>query len=306
MLVLSMRHSSQIPARPATPRPAQSSPKIDKLPDGAPYYPCRHPAMKTSVHLILGAVLICSTSAHSQRFGGPGGGKGRDGHRPIHPVERVLDTNRNGKLSSNEIALAGENLVRLDANEDGQLTGDEYDPALPGGERGFGAPRKREIRGGNFNPPPHPIALALDTNNDAILDHAELRQAAATLLELDANRDGSLAAEEIHPSGHPRRNPQPGGEMPELHRKFGQSRPHPAPKTQTAQVSNSEAVRRFMSLDVDKNGRISHEEIPDRLADLMRADANRDGYVTRPEATDFVEQLRPAKSADTTPRPRSF
>lgn len=54
-----------------------------------------------------------------------------DGHRPPPRVIAVIDENRDGVLSAEEIANASEALKQLDRNEDGQLTQEELRPPPP-------------------------------------------------------------------------------------------------------------------------------------------------------------------------------
>jgi EF hand len=84
--------------------------------------------------------------------GGPfgRGGPGRPGFRP--PLMEVLDANHDGIIDADEIANASNALKKLDKNNDGKITPDEYRP--PG--RGPAGPR-----GGGFGPgdrprPPRP------------------------------------------------------------------------------------------------------------------------------------------------------
>lgn len=43
-----------------------------------------------------------------------------------------------------------------------------------------------------------------------------------------------------------------------------------------------------MSLDRDGDGKVSRSEIPRSLSGLLQADANKDGYITRAEATSYI------------------
>ena len=64
------------------------------------------------------------------RFGGRGGGSAMD------PLFRAIDRDRDGALTEAEIAGAPEALKTLDANGDGQLSGDEIRPPFMRGFRG--------------------------------------------------------------------------------------------------------------------------------------------------------------------------
>lgn len=77
----------------------------------------------------------------------------------------------------------------------------------PGGPRDFpGGPGGP----GDFRPPPDPLREALDTNHDQELDAEEIKNAAQSLLKLDADRDGRLNHEEMRPP-HPPEMRGPGG-----------------------------------------------------------------------------------------------
>ena len=78
---------------------------------------------------------------------------------------------------------------------------------FPGGPRDFpGGPGGP----GDFRPPPDPLREALDTNHDQELDAEEIKNAAQSLLKLDADRDGRLNHEEMRPP-HPPEMRGPGG-----------------------------------------------------------------------------------------------
>ena len=53
----------------------------------------------------------------------------------------------------------------------------------------------------------------------------------------------------------------------------------------------------MMSLDKNGDGRLTEEEVPSRLRGLMQADANKDGAVTRVEATTYVNKLRNSRNS---------
>lgn len=66
----------------------------------------------------------------------------------------------------------------------------------PGGERGGpGGPGGRR--------PMNPIIVALDLNNDGMLDADEIAKASASLKKLDKNGDGNITPEEYRPPGGP-------------------------------------------------------------------------------------------------------
>lgn len=84
----------------------------------------------------------------------------------MNPLMQTLDVNKDGELSSEEIAGAAAALKKLDKNGDGKLSAEEIRPAFGDGERG--GPR---------------------SENTA--------EALARLMAFDKNGDGKLAADEL-------------------------------------------------------------------------------------------------------------
>lgn len=218
--------------------------------------------------------LISALTLPAQPFNG-----NRPGGRPPHVMEQTLDSNSDYTLDVTELAEAGNNLRRLDQDGDGELGKDEFEmPGPPGG----------------FGPPTHPFAKALDRNGDEVIDRDEMAKAAESLLQLDENGDGRISDQESHPRGRPLRD---GGGQ----RMFRAAVSGPAGQGgrpgRAQPTTNPEAVQRFMSLDRNGDDVITRNEVPDRLADLMLADADGDGHVSRSEARFFVDRLRPAVGA---------
>lgn len=67
------------------------------------------------------------------------GGEGREGRGrggPFDPLRRALDRDGDGAISASEISAAPEALTTLDANQDGQLANDEFQPVFGRGRGG--------------------------------------------------------------------------------------------------------------------------------------------------------------------------
>ena len=111
--------------------------------------------MKTSLKSFIALAFIGSATwliaqDNPPPMDGPGGPEGPGGpgmgHRPPPPIIAVLDVNRDGVISADEIANASKALKKLDRNGDGELTRDELHPPRPDGP-GMGGP-------GSDGPPP--------------------------------------------------------------------------------------------------------------------------------------------------------
>ena len=129
--------------------------------------------MKTvSQPLFLAILLITSTDEPSAQ---PFGGGDQIFNHPQHPLDLALDLDSDRTLNQEEIKRASRSLLQMDKNGNDRLEQNEYEPFVPANV-------------GRMRPPPHPIADALDTNGDRIIDRLEIEAAERVLAPLD--RDG--------------------------------------------------------------------------------------------------------------------
>lgn len=97
--------------------------------------------------LAISLFAAITATAQPGGFGsgrGPGGAGGQDdsgGFTRVHPVIEALDADADGVISAKEIEKAAKALKKLDKNEDGRLTEDEFRPNAPAaGPRPSGRP----------------------------------------------------------------------------------------------------------------------------------------------------------------------
>ena len=146
--------------------------------------------------------------------------------------------------------------------------------------------------------PMNPLIRALDTDGDGEISAAELEKAATALKALDRNNDGKLTEDELRgpggggpggpggPGGRGGPGGGPGGPG-------GRGGPggQPGEGAGDRAPSVEETVARYLSLDANKDGKLTKDEVPERMQGFFtRADADGDGIVTKEELTKMAEQ----------------
>jgi Ca2+-binding EF-hand superfamily protein len=121
------------------------------------------------------------------------------------------------------------------------------------------------------------VLAALDRNRDGKLDQNEIDMAVVALRRMDANKDGTISADEmVAPTRSPGRRPDgppPGGE--------GGDRPRRG------------SAPNFAELDKDSDGKISKEEAPERMKERFgQMDQNGDGYLDKEEQDRIAQFIR--------------
>lgn len=125
----------------------------------------------------------------------------------------------------------------------------------------------RQARGGPGGGRPgmmrmSPSMRILDIDQDGVISAAEILQASANLAKLDVNHDGKITEEEVRPQG--RGGGGGGGD--------------------TASASPEETVAMFMKFDRNGDGKLTKDEVPERMQGIFaRNDTNEDGVLTREE-----------------------
>ncbi|MEY2724344.1 MAG: hypothetical protein RLZZ458_211 [Planctomycetota bacterium] len=151
-------------------------------------------------------------------------------------------------------------------------------PRRPGGERpeGRGRPGLPGAGQGGARLGMLPIMKALDADQDGTLSAAEIQNASKALAALDKNSDGMLSAEEMRPD--PSMMARPG--QPGAAGTPGQPGRPGAGGAPTGEM----LTRMFDARDTDKDGKLSGDEIPERMREnVSRVDTNGDGAIDREE-----------------------
>jgi hypothetical protein len=96
--------------------------------------------MKTLVRFVAVSSLLGASALLMAQpplgGGGQGGQGGQRGPRPTPAIVTALDANQDGVIDAGEIKVASEALGKLDKNNDGKLTLEEYMGPRPGGQGG--------------------------------------------------------------------------------------------------------------------------------------------------------------------------
>jgi Ca2+-binding EF-hand superfamily protein len=125
------------------------------------------------------------------------------------------------------------------------------EPNGPAVADGFAAP--------TMSPLPNRMFLAIDANNDGVINAQELRRAAAALRVLDADGDGNITLAEISPP-------------------MGPAGPMGGPVSMIDQM--------LAQYDANRDGQLTPNEVQPPLSRMFpQWDANGDGVVTREELT---------------------
>jgi len=185
-----------------------------------------------------------------------------------------------------------------------------------GGQKGGSGGQGGNFGGGGgegFRPPQHPLELALDANNDGVIDAKELANAALVLRRLDKNGDGRLTEDEFRPmrpggGGFGGQGGGPGGQGG-----FGQGGPGQkgpgqkggfggepggpggaeGQKSGQAPKLEGDFVSRLFQNDKNNDGKLTKAELPEGLQAIFeRGDTNRDGVIDRQEAGVLAERMK--------------
>ena len=127
-------------------------------------------------------------------------------HRMPSPIMRVLDADKDGELSADEIANASTALLTFDQDGDGVLSRDELQPPRPPRGEGFVE-----------------HVMSFDKDGDGLVTKAEMPERMQRLLERgDTNGDGAIdeaeataAAEKMPRHGRPGGDGGRGGQRPD-------------------------------------------------------------------------------------------
>ena len=123
-----------------------------------------------------------------------------------------------------------------------------------------------------------PIMTALDSDGNGELSATEIENASKAILKLDKNGDGIINAEELRPDP---------ASLPPMMARMGE-------EAQGGQFGGAMMIRMFEASDKNKDGKLSGDEIPERMKErVSKMDQDGDGAISREEmkrATEMMEQ----------------
>ncbi len=157
------------------------------------------------------------------------------------------------------------------------------DALAQGPRRGQGEPRQgQQGPGQGFRPPPPPIMAALDANKDGTLSAEEIENAVKALKTLDKNKDGKLTPEELRPEFGGQGGFGRGGGGG-----FGGG------AGRGAGGGGVDAfVERIMGMDANEDGKVSKDELPPMMQRMLQfGDANNDGAIDKKEAQQMGQRM---------------
>ncbi len=162
-----------------------------------------------------------------------------------------------------------------------------------GKKEGFGGPRF----GPPGFPPPNPLLKALDANKDGTISAEEIKNASQALKKLDKNEDGELTREELRPPFGPFAGKGKGDFKRPPFGKKGKGdfkRPPFKGKKPGAgfQFDAKKFVERLKSLDENGDKKLSKDEVPERMQKGFRFfDQNEDGFIDETEMQRMAERF---------------
>ena len=223
--------------------------------------------------MFLGSIPVLAQSPN-EREGQP---------RPAggSPMADALDTDKDGVISPDELKNAANALLKLDKNNDGKLTEDEYRRAGGPGGPGPGGPGPGGAGPGPSygnpvgSPGPNGPWSAADHDRDGLVTrqemesfgkekpHRDVERLMFHFDKADTNKDGSVNQSEIDAYATPM------GSQDAANRKEGPGAPRgpggpggPDPK---AMFSHS------MAFDADKDGKLNADELQKFIADFVQS-----------------------------------
>jgi Ca2+-binding EF-hand superfamily protein len=195
------------------------------------------------------------------------------------PTMKVLDTNRDGKVSVEELA----NYLRRNGGAPLQLQNTDGPQALPVG-----------LPGQNVTPPPEVINEALfkllDTNNDGKLSAEELAAAPEVLLKLDTDDDEIVTVQEVVPNYNPFNNRGGRAPAPAMRTRSGGADSSKMILITPGQSVSRQLQARYAAKGSQADKKLTRKEIGLDEATFVLLDKDQNGELDTEELAQFTKR----------------
>lgn len=245
-------------------------------------------------------LTIACASVVAVLFAAPahaGEGEGRRGHRK-HRIFKHLDKNQDGALAQDEVpARLWERISQADADGSGSVTKEEA-KAFREKRRAAGAAEGTTVGVGERRGTMRRLGMRrgrmlkhLDKNQDKALSQDEVSEKLwEKISKADADHDGAVTKEEAQAYRKARRDARAGSEND------GQTVGAGKARGKNRGRRGHRVRRAWNRLDKNQDGKLSQEEVPEKLWERIRgADTDGDGAVSKEE----LKARRDAKRKET-------
>ena len=248
-------------------------------------------------------LLILLATTASIAIAQPPNQRGERPSRQTNAVLAAIDADGNHEITTVEMKNAFDSLKALDTNKDGKLSRDEIHPEMAGGGRGRpNDERAGRQRGGGNHSDVAERMQRLDKNNDGSISKDEVPARMEQMVaRFDANKNGTLDKEEVasmvkqlsaDASAQGRGGPGAGRPEPGGHGPIGQGREGQGPGGRAGGGPGTQGPGgRGAHGPSGREGGLGGPPTPEQfVSEALEFDSNKDGKLSKEELREFAEQ----------------